>query len=62
MSNTNDIWTREEVADYYRVSLRTVGNWIADRKIPRLKIGKTVRFRAEEVRRAISKLEQKEAA
>lgn len=53
------VWTRDDVARHYRVSVRTVGNWIAERRIPTLKIGKAVRFRPDSVERALNKFEVK---
>ncbi len=53
------LWTREDVSRTYRVSVRTVGNWIAERRIPVLKLGKAVRFRPDAVAKALEKFEVK---
>jgi excisionase family DNA binding protein len=53
------LWTREDVSRTYRVSVRTVGNWIAERRIPMLKLGKAVRFRPDAVAKALEKFEVK---
>jgi excisionase family DNA binding protein len=57
--NHPHVWTREDVAKHYRVSIRTVGAWIASRRIPALRIGRTVRFRPDAVAKALEKFEVK---
>ena len=37
------------VAEYFDVTTRTVENWMADRRIPFVRIGGTVRFRLSDV-------------
>lgn len=58
-SSHPNIWTRFDVASTYQVSPRTVGKWIAERRIPVLKIGRAVRFRPEAVAKALEKFEVK---
>ena len=53
------VWTRHDIANNYRVSLRTVGQWIAERRIPTLKLGRAVRFRPDAVAKALEKFEVK---
>jgi excisionase family DNA binding protein len=53
------LWTREDVANQYQVSVRTVGGWVASRRVPFLRIGRAVRFRPEAVEKALSKFEIK---
>jgi excisionase family DNA binding protein len=53
------IWTRQDVASTYQVSPRTVGKWIAERRIPVLKLGRAVRFRPDAVQKALEKFEIK---
>jgi len=53
------IWTRHDVAKTYRVSLRTVGQWIAERRIPVLKLGRACRFRPDAVAKALQAFEIK---
>ena len=53
------VLNREELADFYKVSKRTIGVWISQRRIPILKIGRTVRFNKAEVIKALSKFEIK---
>lgn len=53
------VWTRQDVARVYKVSLRTVGQWIAERRIPCMKLGRTVRFRPAAVTKALEKFEIK---
>jgi len=52
-------WTRKDVAHAYQVSVRTVGQWIAERRIPAMKLGRTVRFRPDAVAKALEKFEVK---
>jgi excisionase family DNA binding protein len=51
------VWRRQDVAQAYQVSLRTVGQWIAERRIPVLKLGRTCRFRPDAVAKALEKFE-----
>ena len=53
------VWTRHDVAQAYQVSLRTVGQWIAERRIPVLKLGRACRFRPDAVAKALEKFEVK---
>jgi len=39
--------------------VRTVGEWIAYRRIPTIRIGRTVRFRPDAVAKALEKFEVK---
>jgi excisionase family DNA binding protein len=59
---TAPVWTRHDVAQTYRVSLRTVGQWVAERRIPAMKLGRAVRFRPDAVARALEKFEVKAVA
>jgi excisionase family DNA binding protein len=55
------IWTRNDVAAAYQVSPRTVGKWIAEKRIPVLKLHRAVRFRPDAVAKALEKFEVKAA-
>lgn len=45
--------TAPEIAQVLRVSTRTIMNWVADRKIPFMKVGpKCLRFRRSQVLRS----------
>lgn len=45
-SNATDrLFTAEEVAEYLRVSVGTVYNWVSQRSIPFEKVGSATRFR-----------------
>jgi len=55
------VWTRHDVAQAYQVSVRLVGQWIAERRIPAMKLGRTVRFRPDAVAKALEKFEVKAA-
>jgi excisionase family DNA binding protein len=51
------LFNRREIADYIGVSERTVSNMMRQRRIPVIKIGKTVRFDPLKVRKALEKYE-----
>ena len=53
--------TKRDVAQGYNVSLRTVDNWVRERKIPYRKLGgRLVRFDLDAVERALSRYTVKE--
>lgn len=54
------LWTREDVSRHCQVSLRTVTQWIAERRIPAIKLGRAVRFRPDAVMKALQKFEIRE--
>ncbi len=41
--------TRQDLAEHFSVSLRTIDKWLADRLIPAYKRGTAVRFKIAEV-------------
>lgn len=41
--------TKEQLAELLQVDVRTIENWMGLRRIPYVKIGKTVRFRLADV-------------
>jgi excisionase family DNA binding protein len=59
---TAPVWTRNDVSQTYQVSLRTVGQWCAERRIPYIKLGRAIRFRPEAVAKALEKFEVKAVA
>jgi len=48
------------VAKRADVSLRTVDTWVKTKKIPSIKIGRTIRFRWDSVEAALLRYERKE--
>ena len=52
-----NLFNRGEIADYIGVSERTISNMMRQRRIPVIKIGKTVRFDPLKVRKALEKYE-----
>jgi excisionase family DNA binding protein len=54
--------TRLDVAHLSSVSPRTVDRWVKGRKIPYIKIGRTIRFRWATVEAALVKFERKAVA
>jgi len=53
------VWLAEDVCAAYKVSRRTLGKWIAERRIPYIKLGRAVRFRPLAVAKALEKFEVK---
>jgi excisionase family DNA binding protein len=51
------LFNRREIADYIGVSERTISNMMRQRRIPVIKIGKSVRFDPSKVRKALDKYE-----
>ncbi len=49
--NQHALWTKDEVADYFRVTCRTVDRMIEEKKIPYFKLpgGRSIRFRASDI-------------
>lgn len=47
--------SKKEVAKRIGVSYRTITDWMADKRIPHLKVGSVVRFEWSDVERALSK-------
>lgn len=63
MKNTNfenELLTTEELARRLKLSPRQVANLVGRRVIPRIKIGRTVRFELEKVTKALRKFEEVE--
>jgi excisionase family DNA binding protein len=61
MSATDErLWSAEDLMHFAGVSRRTVGGWCRNRRIPFLKLGRTIRFRPEAVRTALAKFEVRE--
>lgn len=48
-------WTYRDVADACAVSVRTVCDWTKQKKIPFLKVGRSVRFNPDAVQCALQK-------
>ena len=49
--------TRRDIAIRYRVSLRTIDRWIAEKRIPYIRLGtRSIRFRWDAVEKAINRL------
>ena len=45
------LWTHEEVADYIGATPGTIRVWCSQKRIPYLKIGRSVRFKHEDIDR-----------
>ncbi len=52
-------WLAADVCAACHISRRTLGNWIAERRIPYIKLGRAVRFRPDAVAKALEKFEVK---
>lgn len=55
VTNADEILEKSEAADRLKISTRTLDEWMRRGRVPFLKIGKTVRFRWNEV---LAQLEQ----
>jgi excisionase family DNA binding protein len=51
--------TRHDVARLASVSPRTIDRWVDERRIPAIKIGRTIRFRWPAVETALMRFERK---
>lgn len=49
MSDEMEMMTPEEVADWLRVSTKTIYRWLEDGKLPALRVGRTYRIPRSEV-------------
>lgn len=45
----DELWTRQQVADYFQVSLTTVHTWLKDGLIKSYKIGNKTRYKKSEI-------------
>lgn len=54
--------TKAELAEFLRVSDRTVDNYVIGRVIPYIKLGRAVRFRLADVEKALSRYTVKEVS
>jgi excisionase family DNA binding protein len=54
---TDGLLSKKEVAARLRISPRTLDQWMRKKRIPFLKIGKTVRFRFSAVMRKLNQFE-----
>lgn len=60
MSNeVNDYLTLLDVAELFKVSVRTVRNWVKSKGLQPLKVGGLVRFERAEVERWVKKQNEK---
>jgi hypothetical protein len=60
--NKNREWcTKQGLALRYGVSIRCIDNWVYQRRIPSIKIGKVIRFRIANCDNALAKFERREA-
>ena len=50
------LWTRKEVADYFKISLVTLYLWTKDGKIDSVGVGRRVYYRHSDVEKAIINL------
>ena len=50
---SRNLLTKRELADVYRVSTRTVSNWMKSGVLPYLKVGRVVRFDRASVSEAL---------
>jgi len=58
-SSVGGLMRKSEVAQLCRVSVRTIDQWIAEKKIPSIKVGRNVRFRWPAVEVALMRYERR---
>lgn len=46
--------TKQQLAERYQVSIRTISQWMRDRRIPFIQIGRVIRFDAQVVDAALN--------
>jgi excisionase family DNA binding protein len=51
------LMTKREIADYFRVSTRTIDRWSNAGKIRKIKVGGDARFKSEEVAKLLGEKE-----
>jgi excisionase family DNA binding protein len=54
--------TKDELAEFLKVSPRTVDGYVSGRRIPYIKLGRLVRFRLSDVERALQRFTVEEVA
>jgi excisionase family DNA binding protein len=59
-SSIGSLLRKADIAKRCNVSTRTVDSWLHSRKIPAIKVGRTVRFRWNAVEAALIRFERKE--
>jgi hypothetical protein len=61
-SETNREWaTKRGLALRYGVSLRCIDNWVYQKRIPSVKLGRLIRFRVARCDEALARFERREA-
>ena len=61
-SEINSEWvTKRELAARYGVSQRCIDNWVNQKRIPSVKLGRLIRFRVARCDEALAKFERREA-
>jgi excisionase family DNA binding protein len=53
--------TKHELALRYGVSVRCIDNWVYQKRIPSVKLGRLIRFRVARCDEALAKFERREA-
>lgn len=51
---------RKDLAKHLGVSLRTVGNWIAKKRVPYMRLGRTIRFNLRDVDAHLKRIQASE--
>jgi excisionase family DNA binding protein len=59
---SSTLLTKQELADLCNVCLRTIDLWLAQRKVPCIKLGRSVRFDRRAVEKALAKYIVREVA
>ena len=59
--NSRDWCTKQGLARRYGVSIRCIDNWVYQRRIPSVKIGRVIRFRIAYCDEALTRFERRAA-
>ena len=58
---TREWATKQALALRYRVSVRCIDNWVSQKKLPSVKVGRLIRFRVSRCDEALARFERREA-
>ena len=53
----NDLLSPQDVCDILKIKMQTLYNWIYQERIPAIKMGRSVRFRRNDIEKFVKKLE-----
>ena len=53
------LWGYQDAADYVGVTVKTITNWVRDRRVSVIKLGRVVRFDPDKFKRELTAFERK---